>query len=253
MLLADVEESILPREQAQVAGTKNGRVDAVAPMKKEKRDQPVVSSVGQASEADRFKVQRVAGEDDEAASRVVRERESATKQESNKALQQHRLPAPARVAPVGDRAEQKKRSNEVADALLEAEPEVAGLERGIVGGKAAPAVVLPKGAVAAGTVELRDPAETQRLFAEMDNAFEDLDSKTESLSSNRPRSGGRLLVIGSRRGLDACDALEIRATIRAWEIRFLDSGSSTGSVSCGIEFPEDGREIRFLGELVDER
>lgn len=62
----------------------------------------------------------------------------------------------------------------------------------------------------------------------------------------------RFVAIGRRPGLDACSALNVRRTDKAWEISYEDSGSRLGSVSCGIDLPDDGAEIRFQGWRVGE-
>ncbi len=62
----------------------------------------------------------------------------------------------------------------------------------------------------------------------------------------------RFVAIGRRPGLDACSALNVRRTDEAWEISYEDSGSRLGSVSCGIDLPDDGAEIRFQGWRVGE-
>jgi len=59
------------------------------------------------------------------------------------------------------------------------------------------------------------------------------------------------VAIGRRPGLNACAALTVHRTDKAWEISYKDSGSSVGSVSCGIAIPDDGVEIRFQGWRVD--
>lgn len=62
----------------------------------------------------------------------------------------------------------------------------------------------------------------------------------------------RFVAIGRRPGLDACSALNVRRTDEAWEISYEESGSRLGSVSCGIDLPDDGAEIRFQGWRVGE-
>ncbi len=62
----------------------------------------------------------------------------------------------------------------------------------------------------------------------------------------------RFVAIGRRPGLDACSALNVRRTDEAWEISYEESGSRLGSVSCGIDLPDDGVEIRFQGWRVGE-
>jgi len=75
---------------------------------------------------------------------------------------------------------------------------------------------------------------------------------TGSASPAPSVAASRFVAIGRHPGLDACAALTVRRTDRAWEITYENSGSSVGSVSCGIEIPADGIEIRFQGWPVGE-
>ena len=95
--------------------------------------------------------------------------------------------------------------------------------------------------VGVGEIELLDMRDAER----------DLVSSLKKKDARAPIED-RLVAIGRRPGLEACAALTVRRTEKAWEIDYEDSGSSIGTVSCGVNLPSDGVEIRFQGWSVDE-
>lgn len=112
------------------------------------------------------------------------------------------------------------------------------------------AVELDLDLVGAGEVELFD-ARDARLQPSAERKKET--RVTANFASPAPSvAANRFVAIGRHPGLDACAALAVRRTDKAWEINYENSGSSVGSVSCGIEIPDDGLEIRFQGWPVGE-
>ena len=102
----------------------------------------------------------------------------------------------------------------------------------------------------AGEIELLDARDARLQVAagrKKENKF-----VADSTAPVPAAAANRFVAIGRRPGLDACAALTVRRTDKTWEITYEDSGSSVGSVSCGIEIPDDGVRIRFQGWPLDE-
>jgi hypothetical protein len=102
------------------------------------------------------------------------------------------------------------------------------------------AIEIADDVVGVGEIELLDMRETQ------------LDLLAGLKKDLQAPNHGRYVAIGKRPGLDACSALNVRQTEKAWEIDYENSGSRVGAVSCAIILPSDGLEIRFQGWSVDE-
>ena len=117
-------------------------------------------------------------------------------------------------------------------------------------GAAPSAVELKVDLAGAGEIELLDARDARLQVVagrkKENKAVADSTAPVPSAAANR------FLAIGRRPGLDACATLMVRRTDKAWEITYDDSGSSVGAVSCGIEIPDDGVEIRFQGWPVGE-
>jgi hypothetical protein len=102
----------------------------------------------------------------------------------------------------------------------------------------------------AGEIEVFGPQDALQHLADAGKK----ESKTRAYSSGPATTAAenRFVAIGPRPGLDTCAELTLRRTEQAWEITYPDSGSSVGSVSCGIEIPDDGAVIHFQGWAVGE-
>jgi len=111
-------------------------------------------------------------------------------------------------------------------------------------------VELPVDLVGLGEVEVLDARDVQQRLGA--GRKKESKSAADPLASAESPPVTRFVAIGRRPGLHTCAALTVRRTDAAWEISYEGSGSSVGSVSCGIDIPDDGAEIRFQGWRVNE-
>ncbi len=112
------------------------------------------------------------------------------------------------------------------------------------------AVELEVDLAGAGEIELLDARDSRLQI--VSGRKKENKAVADSAAPAAAAAANRFVAIGRRPGLDACAALTVRRTDKAWEITYEDSGSSVGSVSCGIEIPDDGAGIRFQGWPVGE-
>jgi hypothetical protein len=164
------------------------------------------------------------------------------------------LDAPAEPDPTAPAAEAELGRDVERGALRSAANEETYFDNDtlVSGDRRAVAFELPEGTVPIGEVEVLDPMQTQDRLAAPRKKSEYSALKNLKAGLSKPAPASRFVAIGRRPGLDACSALELRRTTRAWEIDYEDSGSRTGRVACGIEVPDDGLEILFQGWLIDE-
>ncbi len=113
------------------------------------------------------------------------------------------------------------------------------------------AVELPVDLAGRGEIQVLDAGDPA-LQAARGNKKKESRTELHAQARESETPAHRFVAIGPRPGLDACSALRVRRTDTTWEIRFEETGSRVGSVSCGIEIPGDGAAIRFQGWPVDE-
>ena len=229
----ETEERAAAKQDKLVALPEQAREQAPPPGRESRQDAPIVTDPDVTFED--------LGSDDANEQTRLEEHVVAPLPEKRRVV----LPAPSEPADLKSAGEGSTENDEVDFAE---EPPVAGgllVSRPVV-------TELPDGAVGVGEIELLDTIPTpDRLTASEEKLGRStLANSAHALSKVAPTT--RFVAIGRRPGLDACAALSLRLADQAWEIDYADSGSSTGKVTCGVEIPDDGREIRFQGWPIDE-